>query len=186
DTGDVRFQGRSLVGLRPHAICELGLARTFQLVKPFRQLSVLENVMVGAYRRVAGPKAAAERARAALAFVGLLDRAGVRAGDLTTSEQRRLEVARALAAGPKMLLLDEAMAGLNPAEVDGMIALVKRIAAGGVTVLLIEHVMRAVMAISDRIVVLHHGEVIARGLPEEIARHPRAVEAYLGEEARLA
>ena len=186
DAGDIRFQGRSIVGLRPHSICEMGLVRTFQLVKPFRHLSVLENVMVGAYHRVRNPAAAADRARAALAFVGLLERAGMRAADLTTSEQRRLEVARCLATGPRLLLLDEVMAGLNPTEVDGMIGLVRRIAAAGVTVLLIEHVMRAVMAISERVVVLHHGEIIAQGLPQEIVRHPKVVEAYLGEEAMLA
>jgi branched-chain amino acid transport system ATP-binding protein len=182
DAGDVRFRGRSLSGLRPHRICALGLARTFQIVRPFPRLSVLDNVVIGALGRHPVAAHARERARAVVERVGLGAKAAQAAADLTLAERKRLELARALATEPALLLLDEVMAGLNPTEISAIVALVSEIHRGGVSILLIEHNMRAVMALSHRIVVLNFGETVAEGAPAAIATHPRVVEAYLGEE----
>jgi branched-chain amino acid transport system ATP-binding protein len=179
-SGRVRFEGRDVTGLRPHAVCRLGIARTFQIVQPFPGLSVLSNAAIGAFNRTRDPAIAHRQAREALAVVGLEAQAAREARTLTLADRRRLEVARALATGPRVLLLDEAMSGLAPAEVRDMIALLRRLREEGLTILVIEHVLRAIMALSDRIVVLHHGEKIAEGPPAAIARDARVVEAYLG------
>ncbi|HEU5321943.1 MAG TPA: ABC transporter ATP-binding protein, partial [Methylomirabilota bacterium] len=182
EAGDVRFRGHSIVGLKPHAICHRGLARTFQIVRPFPRLSVLDNVEVGAFARHPRVADARERARAVVGRMGLAAKAGQPAGTLTLAERKRLELARALATEPVLLLLDEVMAGLTPLETEAMVQLIGAVHGGGVSVLLIEHNMRAVMALSHRIVVLSFGEKVAEGRPAEIARHPRVIEAYLGEE----
>ena len=182
DGGDVRFDGRSLAGLKPHAICRLGLARTFQIVRPFPHLSVWENVRVGALARRPQMAEARRRAEAVIDQVGLGAKADQPAGGLTLAERKRLELARALATEPTLLLLDEVMAGLNPTEIEAIVGLIQRIHASGISILLIEHNMRAVMSLSHRIVVLSFGEKIVEGPPAAIANHPRVIEAYLGEE----
>jgi branched-chain amino acid transport system ATP-binding protein len=182
DAGDVRFRGQSLVGRPPHAICRLGLARTFQLVRPFPRLSVLANVEVGALVRCRARGEARARAGAVVERVGLAAKAAVPGAQLTLAERKRLELARALATGPRLLLLDEVMAGLTATETETMVELVRAINADGIAVLLIEHNMRAVMALSHRIVVLSFGERIAAGRPAEIARDPRVIAAYLGDQ----
>jgi branched-chain amino acid transport system ATP-binding protein len=182
DAGEIRFDGRSVLGLAPHAICRLGLARTFQIVRPFPHLSVLDNVKVGALVRHAGVRQARERAREVIERVGLGPKADAPAGGLTLPERKRLELARALATEPTLLLLDEVMAGLNATEIETIVRLVSAINRAGVSILLIEHNMRAVMSLSHRIVVLSFGEKIAEGEPAEVANHSKVVEAYLGEE----
>jgi branched-chain amino acid transport system ATP-binding protein len=182
DRGEIRFGGRNVVGLKPHELCRLGMARTFQIVRPFPQLSVVDNVKVAALARHSGMAQALDSARAVVERVGLGARAEARAGGLTLADRKRLELARALATEPSLLLLDEVMAGLNATEIDAMVRLVAGINAEGISVLLIEHNMRAVMSLSHRIVVLSFGEKISSGTPREVAADRRVVEAYLGEE----
>jgi branched-chain amino acid transport system ATP-binding protein len=186
DAGQIRLGGETITGLRPHQVCQRGIGRTFQIVQPFPSLTVLDNVRVAAFRTTGDPGEARRRAAAVLERVGLAHKAGARPPSLTIADRKRLELARALATGPRLLLLDEVMAGLRPAETLEMIELCRRLHADGVTLLIIEHVMRAIMALSHRIVVLHHGEKIAEGPPQAVARDPDVVRAYLGEEYRLA
>jgi branched-chain amino acid transport system ATP-binding protein len=181
DAGDVRFRGRSIVGLPPHRINALGLARTFQIVRPFPRLTVLRNVTVGALARHPDPAEAGRRAAAILEEVGLAAKRDQPAAGLTLAERKRLELARALATEPRLLLLDEVMAGLTATETERIVTLVRDIHARGVSILLIEHVMRAVMSLSGRIIVLNYGERIAEGRPEAVAADPRVIQAYLGE-----
>lgn len=184
DAGEVRFAGKRIDGWRPDQICRAGVGRTFQLVKPFAGLSVMENVIVGALNACAGVREAQDKAAQVIEQLGLGAKRDQMASSLTLPERKRLEVARALATGPRILLLDEVMAGLRPTEMDHMVVLFRDLNAKlGLTILLIEHVMRAVMALSSRIVVLHHGEVIASGTPQEVTRDPAVLECYLGEEA---
>lgn len=180
DTGSVTAFGRQIAGLRPHQVCTHGLARTFQVAKPFGGMTVLANVMTGAFLRHRNPQAARVKAREAIEFVGLSAVEAMPARDLGTIDQRRLEMARALATDPKLLLLDEVMAGLNPSEIDQAVALVKKLADRGLTIVIVEHVMRAIMAVAKRIVVLDHGQKIAEGGPKEITENPEVIRAYLG------
>jgi branched-chain amino acid transport system ATP-binding protein len=180
DSGSVQAFGQEIAGLKPHDICALGLARTFQVAKPFGAMTVLANVMTGAFLRDRHVAAAREKALEAIDFVGLSAREQTPAKDLTTIDQRRLEMARALATQPKILLLDEVMAGLNPSEIDQAVALVGKLSARGLTIVIVEHVMRAIMAVARHIVVLDHGQKIAEGAPKEIVENPEVIRAYLG------
>jgi branched-chain amino acid transport system ATP-binding protein len=186
DTGEVRFAGRRIDGLRPDQVCAAGIGRTFQIVKPFAGLSVLDNVIVGGLERAPSISAAKTQAAGIVEKLGLGAKRDQPASALTLPDRKRLEVARALATRPKLLLLDEVMAGLRPTECDQMVEVFRALnREEGLTVLLIEHVMRAVMALAQGIVVLHHGEVIARGAPEEVVRDPAVLECYLGEEVEV-
>jgi branched-chain amino acid transport system ATP-binding protein len=180
DSGSVLAYGREIVGLKPHDICAHGLARTFQVAKPFGAMTVLANVMTGAFLRDRNAAVACEKAREAIEFVGLSAKEQTAARDLTTIDQRRLEMARALATQPRLLLLDEVMAGLNPSEIDQAVALVGKLSNRGLTIVIVEHVMRAIMAVARHIVVLDHGQKIAEGAPKEIVENPEVVRAYLG------
>jgi branched-chain amino acid transport system ATP-binding protein len=184
DAGAVRLAGERIDGRRPDQICRAGVGRTFQLVKPFAGLSVLDNVVVGALNASRTVGEARKRADEVLDLLGLFAKRGHPAASLTLPERKRLEVARALATGPRILLLDEVMAGLRPTEVDLMVQVLRDLnSLRGITILLIEHVMRAVMSLSLRVIVMHHGQVIAQGTPDEVTRNPAVIESYLGEEA---
>jgi branched-chain amino acid transport system ATP-binding protein len=183
--GVMRFKGRDISGLKPHLVSRLGIARTFQSVKIFSNMSVFDNVQLGyLFGRAEQPRISDESRRMTediLDFVGLSAMRDSRAADLILGQQKRLEVARALATQPDLILLDEVMAGLTPTEVAESMELVKRIRGRGVTVFMIEHVMKAIMTICDRIIVLHHGERIAEGTPQEIVANKTVIEVYLGE-----
>ncbi|HWE74025.1 MAG TPA: ABC transporter ATP-binding protein [Stellaceae bacterium] len=184
DGGTLLFEGKPIDRLPPYERAHLGIGRTFQVMKPFPRLTVLENVAVGALFGLNGGvrdlKEAREQARALLDFTGLAHRADQQGDQLGGPDRKRLELAKALALRPKLLLLDEVMAGLNPSEIDEVVAIVKKIRDRGMTILVIEHVMRAIRSLSDRIMVLHHGEMLAQGEPNAILADPRVVDAYLG------
>ena len=181
DTGAVRLDGVDIVGLRPDLACGAGIARTFQVVRPFSTLTVLDNVMVGAFKRSRSTVTARRTAWQILERLGLADKAGATAMSLTLPERKRLEVARALATRPKLLLLDEVMAGLRPAEIDVTVKIFAELSREmELAILLTEHVMRAVMALSHHIVVVHHGQKICEGSPETVARDPQVIACYLG------
>jgi branched-chain amino acid transport system ATP-binding protein len=181
DSGRIALDGADITGLRPDRACHAGIGRTFQIVRPFGGLSVCENVMIGALRRTQNTATARRAALTILERIGLADKAEAPAHSLTLAERKRLETARALATEPKILLLDEVMAGLRPVEIDRMVTVLAALCHDtGLTILLTEHVMRAVMALSHHIVVLHHGKKICEGAPEIVARDRRVLESYLG------
>ncbi len=179
--GDVFFKDQKISGLKPHQICKRGLARTFQVVKPLRRMSVLDNVMASAFLRAKDKKEAREIADEVLHFTGLSEDRHMLSKGLPLGKRKRLEIARALATRPELLLLDESFAGLNPSELDESINIIRKIRERGITIMIIEHHMKVIMSLSDRIVVLNYGEKIAEGAPQEIRNNPLVVEAYLGD-----
>jgi branched-chain amino acid transport system ATP-binding protein len=185
DAGSISFDGGRISGLSPHRVARLGIGRTFQVVKPFASMTVRENAAVGALFGSAearlAPRAAFTWADEVLELVGLARKARLTVGSLTIPDRKRLEVARALATKPRLLLLDEVMAGLNPVEVDQALEMVRKVHAGGITIVLIEHVMRVVVGVCDRVIVLHMGRFLAEGTPHEVLQDRRVIEAYLGE-----
>ena len=188
-TGEIRFRGRSLQRLRPYRIGRLGIARSFQIAQPFGAMSLVENVMVGALygqgRRV-HPRAARAASLEILESLGLAEKADLLAESLNAAERKRLEIAKALAMEPALLLLDEVMAGLNAAEVDLAVELIQHVRERGIAIVMIEHVMRAVTSLADRVIVLHHGEKILEGLPADVLRDELVIGAYLGARSRFA
>jgi branched-chain amino acid transport system ATP-binding protein len=183
ESGRIFFQDRDVTGMKSYQLARLGMARTHQIVCPLNELTVLENVMVGAcFGRENNALGQASRiAEEVLTFTGLGGRAGQLAGSLNVAQKKLLETARALASHPYLLFLDEVLAGLNPSEVEGMMQIIRKIRQQGITIIMIEHLMKAVMNVSDRLLVLDHGEQIGDGTPEEISRDPRVIEAYLGD-----
>ncbi len=180
DAGRIALEGNDITGLAPHRICAAGMVRTFQITQPFAKISVRENIMVGAYFRTAGRREAVARAEEVANIVGMAGQLDQLGADLTVASRKRLELARALATGPHLLLLDEVMAGLNPTEIAEIVGIIQKIRASGVTILLIEHVMQAVTSLAERVYVLNQGRMIAEGTPAAIAENPQVVEAYLG------
>lgn len=181
-SGTIVFSGETINGKKPWNLCKSGLARTFQIVKPFASKSVLYNVTVGSFISTSHRGKAEARALEVLEELNFADKKDVRAGNLTIADRKRLEIARALATGPKLLLLDEVMAGLRPSEVDEMVEIIKHLRDSGITIFVIEHIMRAIMALSDRIVVIQFGRKIAEGTPDQIASDENVIKAYLGED----
>jgi branched-chain amino acid transport system ATP-binding protein len=180
DAGRVAFEGKDITGLAPHRICAAGMVRTFQITQPFAKISVRENIMVGAYFHTADRKLAEREAEAVAGMVGMTGQLDQMGADLTVAGRKRLELARALATGPRLLLLDEVMAGLNPTEITEIVQVIREIRDSGVTILLIEHVMQAVTSLAERVYVLNQGRMIAEGTPAAIADNPEVIEAYLG------
>jgi branched-chain amino acid transport system ATP-binding protein len=180
-SGDVLYQGKPITGLKPNAVCKKGIARTFQVVKPLSRMTVLENVMASAFCRVKSIEEAREEAMKTLEFCGMTHRKDFLAKSLTIGDRKRLEITRAMATKPIVLLLDETAAGLNPTELDQAIALIRKIRDQGVTILIVEHIMKVIMSISDRIHAINYGQTIAEGTPQEVANNKAVIEAYLGE-----
>ena len=180
--GRVQFDGQTINDQKPWNLCKKGLARTFQIVKPFATKSVLYNVVVGAFATTDRAKEAEQKALAVLKALKFEDKKDIKASNLTIADRKRLEIARALATEPKLLLFDEVMAGLRPAEVDEMVEIIRQIRNTGVTIFVIEHIMRAIMALSDRIVVIHFGKKIAEGTPRQVASNENVIKAYLGDD----
>jgi len=185
-SGTVRFKGAVVSGLKAHQVCMRGLTRTFQVVQPFPDMTALENVMVGAFARYRSRQAAEEKAHAVLERIGMQRKAAALGRDLTLLELKRLEIGKALATEPELLLLDEVAAGLTPVEIDDILDLVRKLNGEGMSLLVVEHVMKVIMSLSDRIVVLNFGLKIAEGTPKEIASHRAVLDAYLGEEGYVA
>ena len=180
DSGTVNLFGDALGGLKPFQVCQMGMVRTFQITQPFAKLSILENIMIGAYARIQNPEDATAEAYKVAEHVGISVPLESSAADLNVAGRKRLELARALATQPKILLLDEVMAGLNPTEVEEILKVIREIRNSGITIFLIEHVMQAVMSLSDYTYVLNNGRLIASGTPKQVAADPQVIEAYLG------
>jgi len=189
DSGTIKFKGSKITGLKPHQVCRRGIARTFQITRSFANMSVRQNIMVGSLfgkESQGSIKIAQEEAKQLMEFTGLIGKADILAGSLISADARRLELARALAAKPEILLLDEVMAGLNPSEVAEAMKLIQRLKDEmGITVFMVEHIMKSVMGISDRIIVLDSGRQIAEGTPKEVSENPAVIEAYLGEAVEI-
>lgn len=179
-SGSVIFKGSHIENLKPYKICKLGVGRTYQIVKPFAKLTVLDNVMVGALNNTSNLEIAKKKSEDILKFIGMYERKDVKGSELNLPELKRLEVAKALATEPEVLLLDEVMAGLNPTECSNVIEMIKKVREKGVTIIVIEHVMKAIMSLSDRIYVLNQGNLIAEGAPQEIVNNPEVIKSYLG------
>ena len=181
DTGTIRLEGKDIAGKKPWEICEAGIGRTFQLSKPFGDLTVVENLMVGGFARNRDRRVNREKAEEMSAFLGMAAKRNIEANNLTAFDRRKLELGRALCTEPKLLLMDEVVAGATPSEAGEMVELVLKVRARGISILIVEHVMKVIMSLSDRVVVLDYGEMIASGPPKEVVSQPAVLKAYFGE-----
>jgi branched-chain amino acid transport system ATP-binding protein len=183
-SGQIFFDGQDITNAKTHKICRLGIGRTFQVVKPLKRMTVLDNVIASAYLHAKSKSEAVKTAEETIEFCGLTPVMSKTAKSLPIASRKRLEITRALATKPKLMLLDETAAGLNPSESEQAIQLIKKIRDSGITIMIVEHIMKVIMSISDRILAINHGMVITEGTPEEVARHPQVIAAYFGEEYR--